>query len=118
MKDTPTPETDDALDAVSRTPDGMYDSRVPISEYAYAMAQHSRKMERERDSLTDQRDCALDLISTLTRERDEAREYSDRLAEAALRLAYVAEQNTDDGDLWQAVINHVRVLVTLNKAQP
>ena len=27
----------------------MYDSRVPISAFAYAMAEHSKKMERERD---------------------------------------------------------------------
>jgi hypothetical protein len=44
-----TPESNEAWDAVSRTPDGMYDSRVPIKEYAYAMAEHSRKMERERN---------------------------------------------------------------------
>lgn len=45
-----TPETDEAWEAVSRTPDGMYDSRVPISTYACAMLNHSRKMERERDA--------------------------------------------------------------------
>lgn len=46
-----TPETSEAWSAVSRTPDGMYDSRIPISEYAYAMADHSRKMESQRDAL-------------------------------------------------------------------
>lgn len=44
-----TPETDEAWDAVSRTPDGMYDSKTPMSSYAYAMAGHARKMERERN---------------------------------------------------------------------
>lgn len=44
-----TPETSEAWDAVSRMPDGMYDSRVPISAYARAMVEHSRKMERQRD---------------------------------------------------------------------
>jgi hypothetical protein len=48
-----TPETDEAWKAVSRTPDGMYDSRVPISAYAYAMYDHSKKMERQRDELRD-----------------------------------------------------------------
>ena len=46
---TDTPETDEAWDAVSRTPDGMYDSRVPIMEFALAMSHHSKKMELERD---------------------------------------------------------------------
>jgi hypothetical protein len=45
-----TPESSEAWDAVSRTLDGMYDSRVPISAYAYAMSDHSKKMERERDA--------------------------------------------------------------------
>ena len=31
----------------------MYDSRVPISAYAYAMSDHSKKMERQRDELRD-----------------------------------------------------------------
>jgi hypothetical protein len=48
-----TPESSEAWDAVSRTPDGMYDSRVPISAYAYAMSDHSKKMERQRDELRD-----------------------------------------------------------------
>ena len=45
-----TPETSKAWDDVSRTPNGMYDSRVPISAFAYAMSAHSKKMERERDA--------------------------------------------------------------------
>jgi hypothetical protein len=60
MNDTPTPmtgaETKEAWAAVSRTPDGMYDSRIPISAYAYAMNDHSRKMERERNQAQKQRD--------------------------------------------------------------
>jgi hypothetical protein len=31
----------------------MYDSRVPISAYAYAMSDQSKKMERQRDELRD-----------------------------------------------------------------
>jgi len=31
----------------------MYDSQVPISAYAYAMSDHSKKMERQRDELRD-----------------------------------------------------------------
>lgn len=45
-----TPETQEAWHAVSRTPDGMYDSRVPIMAYAQAMSEHSKKMERQRDA--------------------------------------------------------------------
>jgi hypothetical protein len=79
-----------------------------------------------------------DYAKTLQRERDEAREETirtrefmdygfakaqeelatvtaqrDRLAVAASRLADVAEENTDDGDLWQTVIANVRALQSL-----
>jgi TolA-binding protein len=40
-------------------------------------------------------------------------EQRDRLAEAASRLADVAEENTDDGDLWQTVIANVRALAAV-----
>jgi hypothetical protein len=46
MNEIPTPETDEAWKTVSRTPDGMYDSRVPIKEYAYAMSNHAKDLER------------------------------------------------------------------------
>ena len=49
MSDRPAPETEEAWDAVSRLPSGMYDSRVSILAYATAMSDHSRKMERQRD---------------------------------------------------------------------
>ena len=51
MSDRPTPETEEAWDAVSRLPSGMYDSRVSILAYATAMSDYSRKMERQRDEL-------------------------------------------------------------------
>lgn len=57
-----TPETDEAWKAVSRTPDGMYDSRVPISSFAYAMSRHSKKMELERNAAYAKiRDCVTRL---------------------------------------------------------
>ena len=80
-----TPETDEAWKAVSRTPDGMYDSRVPISAFAYAMSRHSKKMERERDEARaradiNARDWQRQCLKSedLRRERDEARAESIR----------------------------------------
>jgi len=45
-----TPETDEAWAAVSRTPDGWHDSRVPVFAFAKAMADHSKKLERQRNA--------------------------------------------------------------------
>ena len=42
-----TPRTDEAWDAVSRTPDGRYSTGVPLRKYAYAMCEHSKQLERE-----------------------------------------------------------------------
>jgi len=56
---TDTPETSAAWDAVSRMPNGMYDSQVPIRMYATAMYDHSEKMERERDEKWNQADTFL-----------------------------------------------------------
>lgn len=49
-----TPETDGAWGAVSRTPDGLYDSQTPASDCAIAMYKHSRKMERQRNELMEE----------------------------------------------------------------
>ena len=65
MNDTPTPETSEAWDAVSRTPDGMYDSSIPMSQFAYAMVDHSRKLERERDEARAQQDRLADALGTI-----------------------------------------------------
>ena len=46
-----TPETSEAWDAVSRTPDGMYSTTTPMKDYAYAMLEQSKKLERERNEL-------------------------------------------------------------------
>jgi hypothetical protein len=80
-----TPETDEAWDAVSRTPDGMYDSRVPISDYAYAMLEHSRKMERERNAALD----ALDKIESHYVDGDDTYEAWKAMGEIA--AAFLAE---------------------------
>jgi hypothetical protein len=97
-----TPETDDAWDAVSRTPDGMYDSRVPIRKYAHAMAEHSRKMERERD---------------------EAREQRDRLAEACRMLMDIIgppgdETWADTNQIERAWHAGKEALAKINQAEP
>jgi hypothetical protein len=40
----------------------MYDSRVPISAFAYAMSRHSKKLERERNAAYAKiRDCVTRL---------------------------------------------------------
>lgn len=81
-----TPETEEAWKAVSRTPDGMFDSRVPISAFAYAMADHSKKMERERDSLREALSACMEDSIELLGERewwkDESRSgYAERYAQ-------------------------------------
>lgn len=74
MNKTPTPETD-AMEFF----DSLCDpDRVVEADFA-------RKLERERDSLIDQRNFAQNLIRILERERDEARELADRLAKASSR---------------------------------
>jgi len=103
MNDTPTPmtgaETKEAWAAVSRTPDGMYDSRIPISAYAYAMNDHSRKMERERDEMKEQ--CDL-LTEQLDFQRNLIREYIDLNTgwrnkwECAVEMAALAEIERDE----------------------
>jgi hypothetical protein len=57
-----TPRTDEAWDAVSRTPDGRYSTGVPLREYAYAMCEHSKQLERELAEAREQRDGAFSLI--------------------------------------------------------
>jgi hypothetical protein len=42
-----TPRTDEAWDAVSRTPDGRYATDVPLRKYAFVMYGHSKQLERE-----------------------------------------------------------------------
>jgi len=49
---------------------------------------------------------------------EEARQQRDTLAEASLRLADIAEQNTDDVDLWESAISEVRTLCALKGDQP
>jgi hypothetical protein len=74
----PTPETSEAWAAVSRLPDGMYDSSVPITAYADATLKHSKKMERERDAVAqeagrslaeimDERDAAIAALEATRR---------------------------------------------------
>ena len=72
---TPTPETDEAWKAVSRTPDGMYDSRVPFSAFASAMSDHSKKMERERNAALEDLAFRRDLYKLLSERHD--RQYAE-----------------------------------------
>jgi len=52
----------------------MYDSRVPISAYAFAMVEHSRKMERERNEKTW---LAMEFAGELAALRDAVRNLRD-----------------------------------------
>ena len=49
---------------------------------------------------------------------NQLREQRDRLAEAALFLADLAEKNTDDGDLWKSAFDKVRTLAAVKGAKP
>ena len=61
MNDQPTPETDAAEHCVNEIP-----------QFPFVSSNLARRLERERDSLTDQRDFARNIICILWRERDEA----------------------------------------------
>ena len=54
-----------------------------------------------------------DYCKQLERELADVTEQRDRLAEASLFLADVAEKNTDDTDLWNAAIGKVRELAAV-----
>ncbi len=81
----PTPETDAAWDAVSRTPSGMYDPTIPYSSYAHAMANLAKKLERQRDEARDAlsgRTVSCSQCNQVAVERDEARELARELRDA------------------------------------
>ena len=112
MNTKPMSETAEAWDAVSRTPDGMYDSRVPISQYAYAMAEHSRKMEHERDA-------ARRAHSSCCGVRDHWKAETMTLREAAQAVV-----DRWDTPLWKDApataeyINRLRALLPENEKSP
>ena len=83
-----TPRMTEAWARSSRTADGFYSTAIPMSVFARNCYEEGCKLERELANMTAQR---------------------DRLAEAALYLADVAERNTDDTDLWQFSIANVRL---------
>lgn len=78
MNTTPTPEPE----AQMRITDWLRDH--PRRQYHDA-ANYIDSLERERNSLSDQRDFAQNLIRILERERNEARELADRLAMGSSR---------------------------------
>lgn len=84
---TDTPETSEAWAAVSRTPNGMYDSSIAMRQFAFAMCDHSEKMERERDQwiakaaeLSAERESNAMQASAFKAERDEARRLAEKFA--------------------------------------
>ena len=79
MNDTPTPEPETQM----RITDWLREH--PRRQYHDA-ANYIDSLERERDSLEDQRDFARNMIRVLERERDEAREKLERQAE---RIRYL-----------------------------
>ena len=46
-----TPETSEAWDAVSRTPDGMYSTTTTVQDRAHTMLEMCKKLERQRNEL-------------------------------------------------------------------
>jgi hypothetical protein len=82
MSKRPTPETDAAWDAVSHAPSGMYYSTIPYSDYAHAMADLAKKLERERDEARDAlsgRTVSCSQCDQVATERDEARDLAREL---------------------------------------
>ena len=105
------PRTDD----VWQTPDAI------MTEREKERRDLSRQLERELADCKDKhaksilawgKEVATALESKAAAERElaEAREQRDRLADAALYLADLAEKNTNDGDLWKSAIENVRTL--------
>lgn len=80
------PETSKAWDDVSRTPDGMYDTQVNIREYAYAMLDHSRKMERERNAARDSLQEMVRIVESVRLSMTLGKTQIERLTRAKLIL--------------------------------
>jgi hypothetical protein len=76
----------------------------------------ARQLERELAEAKFDLQFRRELYALQTKELGEAREQRDRLAEASLFLADVAEKNTDDTDLWNAAIGKVRELAAVKGA--
>jgi hypothetical protein len=69
----------------------------------------ARQLERELAEAIAQEQIHYDNYVSMKEQRD-------RLAEASLFLADVAEKNTDDTDLWNAAIGKVRELAAVKGA--
>lgn len=85
------------------------------------------QLKRELANVTKERDNMVKINRILrdrpdlgdrARSMDELIKQRDALAEAALRLAKIAEQNTDDTDLWVKCISDVRELATIEPQPP
>jgi len=90
---------------------GYGDGRHP-----YVPTDFARQLERELAEAKFDLQFRRELYALQTKELGEAREQRDRLAEASLFLADVAEKNTDDTDLWNAAIGKVRELAAVKGA--
>lgn len=86
---------------------------VTISRNGYV-----QEVEQQRDKLAEELDSWKESVLNLShpnmklilKDIAEVRDQLDRLAEASLRLADIAEKNTDDTDLWETIIADVRSL--------
>jgi seryl-tRNA synthetase len=80
-----TPRTDEAWNAVSRTPDGRYATDVPLRQLASVMCEHSKQLERELADMTKQRDEAKrkrnEIFQALNKERQWMHEKMEAIRE-------------------------------------
>jgi hypothetical protein len=111
-----TPRTNEWLEEEKRNPRlnglGKWPDYCKQLERELAIWKH--EVDLLRDELAKADKALEDNISTFI----DLKEQRDRLAEASLFLADVAEKNTDDTDLWNAAIGKVRELAAVKKETP
>ena len=101
-----TPRMKEAWDKSSRRVYGFYSSQTPASECASSCYEEGCKLERELQVVTQQRDKLTEILgdmktlAEITKQRDEAREYRDRLLEEReqWRLSSVCRELVEQRD--------------------
>ena len=114
-----TPRMKEAWDKSSRRVYGFYSSQTPASECASSCYEEGCKLERELQVVTQQRDKLTEILgdmktlAEITKQRDEAREYRDRLLEEReqWRLSSVCRELVEQRDRLVKVIESASVLI-------
>lgn len=96
MSKTDTPETSEAWDAVTRTPDGIYDTSIPMTARAYTMLDHARRLERERDALRKDHEKLTGVIHAATVLIAAKGRHNTILAYEGLRAAIASDSTSHD----------------------